>query len=540
MNTKPFGRFAPSGAVALFFLALTLIGLLLAGGYGLPCDEPAEQAILRENMNEYAVRLFGESSKAARYYDGLGVGRISQSIERDHGECAYYSFVPLLTQLSNRPDALSAAWQGYTWLLFMLGVFALYALLRALDLSRIISCLGAALYALCPRFFAEGHYNNKDIALLTLVLLTLWLGARFLQRPGFARGLWFSFAGAMATNTKIVGAFPWALVGAGAIVLLSVRREWSRRMGCVAVVTVAGYAAFYALLTPAMWTGVGEYFAYLLQNATGFTRWTGVVIFRGERYEPAVAALPHSYLPYLMWATLPLYLPPLCAVGQASALHAALRKGARLDARTVTLLALTLLWLVPTAFVVLRQPVMYNGWRHFYFVFAGLAPMAALGLRAIWQWAKKRGRAWRLMAVGLLCAAMGVNIAGLIVNHPYQYGYYQPLARADAGTQMELDYWDVSTVNAMKQLTTCQRNNALALRLGARDDMSWFGVTHGYDVLPTDMRAKLSVAYEPDAPYLFYNTTYALIYGIDAPEGYHSLFAVESYGNALCTVYERD
>ena len=45
---------------------------------------------------------------------------------------------------------------------------------------------------------------------------------------------------------------------------------------------------------------------------------------------------------------------------------------------------------------------------------------------------------------------------------------------------------------------------------------------------------------DPEAPYLFSNTTYAIIYEVDPPEGYHVLFTLDSYSIPICTVYERD
>ena len=58
----------------------------------------------------------------------------------------------------------------------MLGVAAVYGFCREAKLSRPVSCGGMLLLYLCPRFFAEGHYNSKDMVLLTLFLCTLWLG----------------------------------------------------------------------------------------------------------------------------------------------------------------------------------------------------------------------------------------------------------------------------------------------------------------------------------------------------------------------------
>ncbi|MCE5342097.1 MAG: hypothetical protein LLF96_00720, partial [Eubacteriales bacterium] len=129
--------------------------------------------------------------------------------------------------------------------------------------------------------------------------------------------------------------------------------------------------------------------------------------------------------------------------------------------------------------------------------------------------------------------------AGIVLNHPYQYAYYNLLA-GDAQASYELDYWDVSTVNAMRWLCKSgERDSALPLVLGSRDEMSWFGVEHGYAVLTAKEKETLTITTDANAPYLFYNTTYAGIYGVEPPQGYRVLFTLESYGNTLCTVYER-
>ena len=294
--------------VALFFAVLALVGLSAGADYGLPCDEPTEQIILQENMLEYALRLFGEDSAPAQWYLSRGITPISQSIERDHGQCAYYPAAALLPLQDAQPDRVMVLWHAYTWVWFMLGVAAVYGFCREAKLSRPVSCGGMLLLYLCPRFFAEGHYNSKDMVLLTLFLCTLWLGLRFLKQPGFLRGALFSLAGAMAASTKVVGFFVWGLMGLCAVVLVTAQRRWDRRMACVAAATVALFAGFYALLTPALWSGPVEYLRYLLVNASGFTRWPGVVLFRGMRFEHAVNPLPRYYLVWMMLVTLPLYL----------------------------------------------------------------------------------------------------------------------------------------------------------------------------------------------------------------------------------------
>ncbi|MCL1854124.1 MAG: hypothetical protein FWF86_00195, partial [Clostridia bacterium] len=296
----------------------------------------------------------------------------------------------------------------------------------------------------------------------------------------------------------------------------------------------------YGLLTPALWTDPADFFTHALQNASGFSRWTGVVVFRGMVFDHGVNPLPRYYLPYMMLATLPLYTLPLAAAGQAAAVLRVCRKrlAALRDEKTLMLGVLTLCWLLPLGYAMAARPLVYNGWRHFYFVFAGVALLAGFGLQALARAAGQRIWARRAGAA-LLCGCLAVSAVQIIANHPYQYGYYNFLCRGTAAARMELDYWDVSTVNAMGLLCEAQRKENLPLVLGSRDEMSFFGVRHGYEVLPADMRAKLEILEDEDAPYLFYNTTYALIYGVEPPRGYHELLTIESFGNVLCTVYER-
>ena len=531
-------------AVCLFFAALLLIGGLSCGDYGVPCDEHSEQIILQENMHEYAARLLGSQSAAARWYEERGINRISLSLEKDHGQCGYYLFMPLLAAFEGNPQALTVAWHAWTWLWFMAGVIAIYGFCRETGLTRPVSCMGSLLLYLCPRFFAEGHYNNKDMVLLSLVLLTLWMGARFLQSPGIRRGVWFSLFGAMAANTKIVGAFPWAVIGLCALIMVSVQKRWSVRMACSALATIGLFAAFYALFTPAAWSDPAGYIRYLLQNASGFTRWTGVVIFRGMAFDQTVQPLPRYYLVWLMVVTLPVYVIPLAAAGQINALCRVARKRLQAfgDPVLLSLLAASLCWFVPLFFAALTQPTVYNGWRHFYFAYAGVALLAAQGIGAIMRLSRRVCRDFgmhRLFAAGL-CLCFAWMAWGIAANHPNQYAYYNRLGRANAEENMELDYWDVSTVEALETLAEYGRNVQGPLELGARDPMTWFGVEHGCAALGEDTLSRLTLEYQPDAPYLISNTTYARIYGVEPPEGYRVLFTIRSYGMTVCTVYEKE
>ena len=185
----------------------------------------------------------------------------------------------------------------------------------------------------------------------------------------------------------------------------------------------------------------------------------------------------------------------------------------------------------------LRQPVIYNGWRHFYFLYAGFAVLAAWGLETLQRRAKGLNGA---AIAGILALCMAADGVGILQNHPYQYAYYNFLAPADAEETMELDYWDVSTVNALRLLLDSERNEALPLTVSGTDALSHLGLEQALSALTEEENALLTVTEQPeDASYLWMNTTYGRIYGATVPRNWRVLLEIRSYGHTICTVYER-
>ena len=520
----------------VFFIALTVVGLMTVRDYGVPYDEVTETIIFKANVKEYALRLEGEDSRS--FAATLNMERISASIERDHGMCAYYPLIPFLQTLDANQALQSYWWSVLTWLWFMVGCLSLYGVARELGLSRPLACLTTLGLYLMPRFFAEGHYNNKDVVLLCLVLLTLWLGARLLRRPTLPGGLLFSLAGAMATNVKIVGILPWGLMGLAIVLRLTLERGWSARVARVAVATLVGYPLLYLALTPAAWDQPLAFVRYLLTNAQGFSRFGGVVLFRGAEFYDVggKTPLPWYYLPYYIMTTVPLFLLALAGIGQAGAIRRCFSHG-KPDARTYLLLAATLCWLLPVGYTMVRMPILYNGWRHFYFAYAGVAVLAGWGLDRLWRWARERKRL-RGLAIGALTACYALTALGIALNHPYEFAYFNPLVKRDAVHSMDLDTWNVGCAGAVERLYALkQPSGNERLRIGC-----YFNdLTYSRLKLPAEVAKHVRITVNADEPYLYYPSTYAYIYrAAEPPEGYHALFAVQSYGNTVGVMYEKD
>ena len=526
-------------AITLFFIALSVCYIFVAPQYGYPTDEPAEQVILLENMKEYAYFFGGEESDAYKYYDAKWIDRISESVESDHGESAYYPFVPLLNTL----DAVSVRilWRIYTSLFFLGGCVALYFLLKILGLSKVISALTVLCYVVCPRFFAEGHYNNKDMVLLSLVFILILLGIRTFQKPTFCRAVIFSAIGAITANTKFIGLFLWGLIGVLLVVRISMQRAWCKSTIRAAIFSVVTFFAIYLLITPSMWSNPFGYISHAWQNANQFSRWDGVVLFRSEFYKQSSEPLPRYYLPYMMMITTPLFIWIPIAIGQCKAfvtIYKGFKKGFE-NISSVILLVATCFWLIPIAYALITRPTVYNGWRHFYFSFSGLAVLMGYGLNSIYLWLKQRkNKLYVYCFFAVTTLSILFNCVLIYKNLPYEHTYYNPLMGYKSNSHyssMELDYWNLSALESMEKLAEVGEQEPIVI--GVLEEMSWHALSHGYETLSEEKKSKIQIENRTDAPFLFVNTMYGFGYGVDIPEGYTPLFTVESYNQVLSTVF---
>lgn len=530
----------PRWAVCVFFAVFLALGLLTAADYGPSWDEQTEMDILRMNLWEYARVLGLDESRFETLAARQGplsietLRPISQSIEQDHGTAAFYPFGWVVLDLSLTGAQQSALWHMACWAVFTLGGFALYATLRQMGLSRGWALLGPVCLLLTPPFFAHGHFNNKDIALFSLALCALWQALALARRPGFARGVCFALCGALAANTKVAGLALWGLCALYVLIRLLMERRMTPRVWGVAGVTVLSFAALYALLTPALWADPAAFFGYLLSNAVAFQRWNGYVLFRGSVFDTTSQPLPWYYLPYMMLATTPLWILMLCAAGTALALWTGVRRLRARDASGLVPLLTVLLWLLPLAFAVLTRTRVYNGWRHFYFLYGPMLALAVLGARELWT--HMRGARRRVFAalLGLCMAFTGVGIA---TQHPYQYAYYQPLVQLRGMDYNELDYWNVSARDALVRLAGAYEG---VLTVEPADLWSEYALQRALDVLPDELAGRFVCLPEGGgARFVLSNPTYACFSGFSPGADMAECVTLSAYGHPIMILYER-
>ena len=108
------------------------------------------------NANQYAAALGLEGRyPLTSTMQGPESGLIADSVERDHGECAYYPLLWLMDSAAIGDAQRMLIWHAYTWLWFVAGAGALWLIARRLSLSRLLSGAAVLLLVFTPRMLTE-------------------------------------------------------------------------------------------------------------------------------------------------------------------------------------------------------------------------------------------------------------------------------------------------------------------------------------------------------------------------------------------------
>ena len=444
-----FGKYGSRLFTLGFFAVLFVVGLHFLPNVNGNFDENVEQNILLANVKDYAEALHVD--EVANAIQEKGISSISIDPNRDHGIAPYYPFAPVLIMKDRFPRVVSVLWHFYTYCLAFVGVVFFYLLMRYLFKNKKLSIILTMLYFFTPRIFVDSLHNNKDIVLMALLVVMIYFGIRLIKEKKFRWALLFAFVGAFVCNIKILGLFFVGVIGIGYIIRLTIKKEWSCRNFLIGFVAVITLVVLYLMLTPAIW-GDGhfalfEYIQYCLGNAVNFSADTAV-LFEGSIYTHTDNPLPWYYIPKLILVTIPIIISVLFIVSVVMVIFDFV-KGIgckRFGFNNCALMLVLVMFLLPFSMAIFFNPNLYNGWRHFYFLYP---LMLIVGSYVVFNF--KDNKRINLVITILIGLTIINDVCCLFRYGIANTAYYNILLGTDnlAGVY-ELDYYNATAQEAFK------------------------------------------------------------------------------------------
>lgn len=540
--------------ISVMFLCLTLFGLLTIPDYGMPWDELLEIRTLGSNVREYVGLVAGKENEPLKSKTGIEFTDYLENPDMDHGQSVYYPFAPLLfADLGeDAPRTLMFLFHGYTFFIFMAGIFALYCIAKTLTSDWRYGVAAALMMYLSPRFFAEGHYNSKDIVAMALWIICIWFGIKMISTRRFSYALAMALSAAISTNMRMTGIGIFGLIGILYLINLSVEKAWNRKHFAVGLTSLVSFIAFLYALSPGMWRNPLQAIGYVIQRSSNFEDWAGFVFFQGVTYRP----VPWNYIPVMFAVTTPILILVLFIFSHFAVIHSAIKaklRGIFTGETQYYLMCLFVVWLF-LGFAMIKRPIFYNSWRHMYFLYGPIIILCVAALK--WLVDHLKGKT-KYIAVIALSAQLAFSAALILVVHPNQHVYFNILAGSNPSESYEYDYWNVSQMNLVQQIARLDDRGKIFLY--ADDWYTSDGLQKARNVLKKEDRDRIVVipfegkGVPQNADYLVVNSMISLLasgeHGYPAAQwlyvkghydfykDYEKAVSIRAFGNDFMTAY---
>lgn len=520
---------------------LCVVGFICTWGYGIYLDQDLEQKILYSNVLEYLSLLPGKLSGMGKEIADSGIVGIRIFEERDHGIAVYYPVSFVWHLYKSNAFVGNLVWKTYTCLVCMAGFLAFYKMGKKVFSNPLTSFFTTLFFVLTPRIFAEAHYNNKDMILLAMLLLLTYVTSLLREKITVKRMLLFALFGALAFNTKIIGLFFVAMMGLYLIVDALIHKKATMKFWIQALTCVVLMVVFFVILTPSAWGGIVEHCKYCLSYAVNFSRWNNFILYNGTKIHHDYTGMPRKYLPIMMLLTVPVAIWVLLGIACIVMVYVVLKKKAWWkEEKYLFGLLVGATGFIPLMYAILSATPLYNGWRHFYFVYVSVMIMVGLAIEFLLNCSLKKVGLVSKVVMTLVLSYLAI---GIMMNYPQEYAYYNFLAGEEVELRFETDYWEVSTREAFDIVEKdCDTDKC---SVGVIEVIQGWGIDEQYEASSKKLQDKIEITREwQNADYVIVNLTYAFLYSEETyqyiVENYELVDTVYSYGNRLNEVWRKN
>ncbi|WP_373523928.1 ArnT family glycosyltransferase [Aquiflexum sp.] len=448
-----------------FFILILFLGAPIVGDYGISMDEPIER--------KHGIVAFDYLNEKFNLFPGIEKGtgeNLNTYDHRDYGmifQLAAYG-LELLLGINNSRDVFLLR-HLLVFILFWSSLVFFYKIIVWQYKDWRIGILGVLFFLLSPRLFAESFYNPKDIPIMAFFIISTYTLIRFLYQNTKSNAVWHGIACGLAISTRIVGiilpVFTLILVLFKIFEARWVGLQWKSFISGTVIFLFSVLLATF-LFWPVLWENPVDSFLYSFNSMKKF-RWYGNILLWGELVNSN--ALPWHYIPSWILVTTPLSFIVFFITGIFSMVRSFLKdkKAFLFDQKNKADIIYLGLFLGPLFSVILFNSVLYNGWRHLYFIYPFFLLIGMRGFLTLFLFVKRSfTENKQILVSGVLSFIIVFNLIQTLVFmirfHPHQNVYFNELAR-NVEHNFERDYYGLSYRQALKYLLENTEDDSLMI-----------------------------------------------------------------------------
>jgi len=467
-------------AACFLVVGLLATGLSLYRDYGVSWDEPVQRAY---GETVYAYAFDGDDALLADRHRVYGpvFEVLLVSLERGLG-------------LEDSRDVYFMR-HLFTFLMFAAGIVFFFLLAARVLRDWRMGLMGALLFILTPRVFAHAFYNSKDIPFMAMFVICMYTLVAYLDRRSAWASVLHGACCALLVDMRVMGIFvPVITLGffLGGLAAKKAEGPGRAKIALNFGLFCSAFVPLAILFWPTLWSNPFANFISAFDAMRKFS-WGATVLFMGE--EVRSTELPPHYTAVWIFITLPIMYLLLSATGLVAA---ALRLAGRSETLAVRRrdALLVLIWLiVPLAFLSFSGAVLYDTWRHSFFVYPAILMLVLIGFGWLLRISQLRisgvrGRVCALSLILLLAANVSGAVSFMIRSHPHQNVYFNSTVGGTKGAagNYEMDYWGLSYRDLLESML--EKDSRAAIRVHSLNEPGYYNSF----VLPPRERARITYA----------------------------------------------
>ena len=286
------------------------------------------------------------------------MGEVRNNFKIQH---TFYSLLEYVFFENSRKDEVFYFRHYMNFLISLFSLFVLYKILR-INFNRIISSFGGIAFILSPRIFADFFYSPNDIWALFFLICCLYCMFIFLSKKKIKYFYYLPFFLCLAINVRYVNIYIYPVFIFFSILNNKINMNLFNKI----VKQIILLTFFLFIITPELWYDTKGF----IFNVFGQLKWAfqTEIMFNGQ-------LTPSSEIPWYYLVTWILISSPIIYILYSLFgiffLIFILKKNkySKMDLlKHQSSIIMLLFLLIPLTAVIVFQPDLFNGWRHFYFL----------------------------------------------------------------------------------------------------------------------------------------------------------------------------
>jgi hypothetical protein len=453
------------------------ISLCTYQNYGASWDEDIQRTI---GLTSYKYVFEGDNA-------------LDSYIERDHGVGFELPLVMIekTLHLEDMRDILLMR-HLVSNLFFMVCMYCGYVLALRLFRNQWLALLCFLVLVFHPRIYPHSFFNTKDVPFLGAIMIVLMLAESAFRKQKWHLHLLLGIACGYATSIRILGITPVAILGMFYIIDFIGNKETRKATATHLLLLGAGFCVAVYACWPMLWHEPLHNFAEAYESLSKF-RWENPVLLNGESV--LSTQLPWYYIPEWFGITMPEIWLAAGVITMTITIAAFARrpKSFLIKTKQRNFLLYGMLIFIPVLSVILLHSVVYDDWRHLYFIYPAFVMFVIAGVQQTLN-----GKSWMRLATIALMSLQLADVAFFTIrNHPNSQTYFNRLVwhgNEYLRYRFELDYWGCTFKKGYEEILA--RDSSYNIKVAG----FWMvgPYTNNYDLLPATDRVRITLTGNTD------------------------------------------